>query len=102
MVDAVLFELDAAEEVHIRGHQFHVLELKVDAAFSEDFLCGIEQFRGLLELADAVAPTGPQAELEEANWNLRRRNGIDDPNEGLHAGDLAPDIFTKDGGLAIG
>ena len=102
MVDAVFLELNAAEEIYVRGHDFHVLQLEVHAAFSEHLFGGIEQFCGLLELADAIAPAGPQAELEEANGDLRGRYGINDPNEGLHAGDLAPDVFAKDGGLAIG
>ena len=101
VVGAERFELDVRKEVHVGRHCVHFLQAEIHGAFAEDFFIRSEQLRGLLEFTDAVAPAGPEAQLQETDGNLWRGHGIDDPDEGLHAGDFTTDVFAQDGRLAV-
>lgn len=101
VVHAEGLELDVGEKVHVGRHGIHFLEAEIDGAFAEHFFVGRKHLGGLLELADAVAPTGPEAEFKKADGDLGRGNGVDDADERLHPGDFSADIFAQDGCLAV-
>ena len=102
-VNAGSFELDLAEQGHVRGVHGRVLEVEFDFAFAQDGgLVGSNQANGLGELAHAGGPAVEEAELQCHDWQLRHAQKVYNTDEHEVAGDLLPDFFTQEGALQVG
>ena len=101
-VDAEAGELDAAEDMHIRGMGVEGGEVESDLAGGDGFIVlGVED-RGLLrKFPDPTAPAGPEAEFKKTERDRRGGDDSDDADEGLLAAGFLPDILAKETRLKI-
>src|SRR5438874_10349234 len=98
-----LLELDPAKIMDVRGVPFHLLELEFHLGLCQDLLLvQADDARFLPEFSRSTAPARPDAKPHAINGKGGRRDYIDHAHEGLHAVDLATNVFTKHAALQIG
>jgi hypothetical protein len=103
MMQSVLLKLDATEVMHVRRVPFHLLEHELHFRLSNDLLLiHADNPRLLLEFSRAAAPTRPNAKAQTIDWQRRRRDYVDDADEGLHPIEFAADIFAQQAALQVG
>jgi hypothetical protein len=102
-VDAEAGELDSAEDMDIGGVGVEGGEVELDLAGGDGFvLVGVENGGLLGEASGAAAPTGPEAELEEAEWDGGGGDDADNADERLLSAGFLADILAEDAGLKVG
>jgi len=102
MVGPVFLELDSTEEMHIRGMRAQIGKAEGNLRLRNRLILFWIIDEALLdEVTTTATPAGPEAELEERDWQCGRRDSPNHADECLLAANFGPDILAEDCGLKV-